>query len=121
MGLAVRFAAVFTLVMALLGCSGRPQKPVDLPAPMQTTSLGIGDVFELKAGPRLLADLDRYEGFTGADNDVFRRIAVEVALDLGGTLEAWTYGLLKAPRARLIGTGAFIADRRMRVPRTARP
>jgi gamma-glutamylcyclotransferase (GGCT)/AIG2-like uncharacterized protein YtfP len=81
----------------------------------------IGDVFELKAGPRLLADLDRYEGFTGADNDVFRRIAVEVALDLGGTLEAWTYGLLKAPRARLIGTGDFIADRRMRVPRTARP
>ena len=81
----------------------------------------IGDVFELKAGPRLLADLDRYEGFTGADDDWFRRIAIEVALDLGGTLEAWTYALLKVPRARLIGTGDFIADRRMRVPRTARP
>ena len=81
----------------------------------------IGDVFELKAGPRLLADLDRYEGFTGADDDWFRRIAIEVALDLGGTLEAWSYTLLKTPRARLIGTGDFIADRRMRVPRTARP
>jgi gamma-glutamylcyclotransferase (GGCT)/AIG2-like uncharacterized protein YtfP len=81
----------------------------------------IGDVFELKAGPRLLADLDRYEGFTGGDDDMFRRIAIEVALDKGGKVEAWTYGLAEAPRARLIGTGDFIADRRLRVPKAARP
>ena len=80
-----------------------------------------GDVFELKAGPRLLADLDRYEGFAGADDDWFHRVVIEVALDLGGTLEAWAYNLCKAPRARLIGSGDFIADRRMRVPRAARP
>ena len=81
----------------------------------------IGDVFELKAGPRLLADLDRYEGFTGGDDDMFRRIAIEVTLDKGGKVEAWTYGLAEAPRARLIGTGDFIADRRLRVPKAARP
>jgi gamma-glutamylcyclotransferase (GGCT)/AIG2-like uncharacterized protein YtfP len=80
----------------------------------------IGDVFELKAGPRLLADLDRYEGFAGADDDWFHRVAIEVALDLGGTLEAWAYNLCKTPRARLIGSGDFIADRRMRIPRAAR-
>lgn len=81
----------------------------------------IGDIFELKAGPRLLADLDRYEGFTGAEDDWFHRIAIDVALDLGGTVQAWTYTLVKVPRARLIGTGDFIADRRLRVPRGARP
>ena len=81
----------------------------------------IGDMLELKAGPRLLADLDRYEGFTGAEDDMFRRIAIKVALDKGGAIEAWTYGLQEAPRARLIGTGDFIADRRARAPRAARP
>ncbi len=83
--------------------------------------LVIGDVFELRAGPRLLADLDRYEGFSGANNDMFRRVAVEVALDKGGQLEAWAYCLRETPRARVIGTGDFIADRRARVPRAARP
>ena len=86
----------------------------------------IGDLFELKAGPRLFADLDRadldrYEGFTGAEDDMFRRIAIKVALDKGGAIEAWTYGLQEAPRARLIGTGDFIGDRRARAPRAARP
>ena len=36
-----------------------------------------------------------------------------MSLDKGGTVEAWTYGLKEAPRARLIGTGDFIADRRI--------
>jgi gamma-glutamylcyclotransferase (GGCT)/AIG2-like uncharacterized protein YtfP len=81
----------------------------------------IGDVFRLGPNPRLLADLDKYEGFTGADDDLFRRIAIEVRLDQGGTVEAWTYVLRETPRARLIGAGDFIADRRMRMPKAARP
>jgi gamma-glutamylcyclotransferase (GGCT)/AIG2-like uncharacterized protein YtfP len=80
----------------------------------------IGDVYELKAGPRLLTDLDRYEGFTGSDDDWFHRITIDVTLDTGGKLQAWAYALVKVPRARLIGSGDFIADRRLRVPRTAR-
>jgi len=81
----------------------------------------IGDVFRLGPNPRLLADLDKYEGFTGADNDLFRRISIEVRLDQGGTVEAWTYVLREMLRARLIGAGDFIADRRMRMPKAARP
>lgn len=81
----------------------------------------IGDVFRLGPNPRLLADLDKYEGFTGADDDLFRRISIEVRLDQGGTVEAWTYVLREMLRARLIGAGDFIADRRMRMPKAARP
>jgi gamma-glutamylcyclotransferase (GGCT)/AIG2-like uncharacterized protein YtfP len=81
----------------------------------------IGDVFKLGPNPRLLADLDKYEGFMGEDDDLFRRIPVEVHLDQGGTVEAWTYGLRESPRARLIGAGDFIADRRLRAPKAARP
>ena len=81
----------------------------------------IGEVFTLGPSPRLLANLDKFEGFTGEDDDMFRRIAVEVSLERGGRVEAWTYGLKEPPRARLIGTGDFIADRRLRVPKAARP
>ena len=81
----------------------------------------IGEVFQLGPSPRLLADLDKYEGFTGEDDDMFRRIAVEVSLDQGGTVEAWTYGMKESPRARLIGSGDFVADRRLRAPRASHP
>lgn len=90
----------------------------------------IGDVFELRAGPRLLADLDKYEGVVPTEDEerefpeaqgMFHRIAVEVKLDKGGSVQAWTYALKESPRARLIGSGDFIADRRLRAPRAARP
>ena len=90
----------------------------------------IGSVFALGPNSRLLADLDKYEGVTPADGEerefpeaegLFHRIAIEVDLDKGGTVEAWTYGLKEPPRARLIGTGDFIADRRLRGQRAARP
>ena len=89
----------------------------------------IGDVFVLGAGPRFLAALDKYEGVTPTDEErefpeaegLFHRILVEVSLDRGGTVEAWTYGLKEPPRARLIGTGDFIGDCRLRAPKAARP
>ena len=83
----------------------------------------IGNVFTLGPRSRLLADLDKYEGVTSAQGEerewpeaegMFHRIAVEVALDQGGRVAAWAYGLKEMPRARLIGTGDFIADRRLR-------
>jgi gamma-glutamylcyclotransferase (GGCT)/AIG2-like uncharacterized protein YtfP len=52
---------------------------------------------------------------------MFHRIAIEVSLDGGGTVEAWAYGLKESPRARLIGSGDFVTDRRLRSPRAARP
>lgn len=90
----------------------------------------IGDVFALGPNPRLLADLDKYEGITREDGEeaawpeaegMLHRIAIEVSLEQGGTIEAWTYALKAPPRARLIGSGDFIADRRLRAPRAARP
>ena len=82
-----------------------------------------GDVFRLGPNSRVLTDLDKYEGATGDEdaNEAFRRIVIEVTLDSGETVEAWTYALKEAPRARLIGTGDFIADRRIRKPHAARP
>jgi gamma-glutamylcyclotransferase (GGCT)/AIG2-like uncharacterized protein YtfP len=88
----------------------------------------IGDAFALGSNPRLLADLDKYEGLTRAEDEapspvegMFRRIALEISLDKGGSVEAWAYGLKEAPRARLIGTGDFVADRRLRKPRALHP
>jgi hypothetical protein len=89
----------------------------------------IGDVFALGSS-RLLADLDKYEGVTRVEDEelevpeaegLFHRIAIEVVLEQGGTIEAWTYALKAPPRARLIGSGDFVADRRLRTPRAARP
>jgi gamma-glutamylcyclotransferase (GGCT)/AIG2-like uncharacterized protein YtfP len=88
----------------------------------------IGDVFKLGPNPRLLADLDKYEGVVPGEDEepartdgLFERILVAIRLDKGDSIQAWTYALKRAPRARLIGTGDFIADRRLRAPRHARP
>lgn len=80
----------------------------------------VGDLFQLGPNKRLLADLDKYEGVSGGEDDLFKRIQVEVALDKGGAVEAWSYGLIRTPRARLIGTGDFISDRHLR-PLSPRP
>ena len=81
----------------------------------------IGDVFRLGENKRLLAELDSYEGIAGAKDDMWSRVSVEVRLDHGGTVEAWAYGLTAMPRARVIGTGDFIADRRSRTRKAATP
>ena len=89
----------------------------------------IGDVFALGSS-RLLADLDKYEGVTRVEDEapevpeaegLFHRIAIAVVLEQGGAIQAWTYALKEPPRARLIGSGDFIADRRIRAPRAIRP
>jgi gamma-glutamylcyclotransferase (GGCT)/AIG2-like uncharacterized protein YtfP len=90
----------------------------------------IGSVFALGPNSRLLADLDKYEGVAPADEEesewpeaegLFHRIAIEVALDQGGSVQAWAYALKETPRARLIGSGDFIADRRIRNPQPLCP
>jgi len=83
-----------------------------------------GDVFRLGSNPRVLTDLDRYEGVSGDDNAdeaFFHRMVVDVKLDSGKTVETWAYALKETPRARLIGSGDFIADRRIRAPHVLRP
>jgi gamma-glutamylcyclotransferase (GGCT)/AIG2-like uncharacterized protein YtfP len=77
----------------------------------------IGDVFALKAGSRLLADLDTYE----AGDPNYRRVPLQVKLANGRTVEAWAYGVSEAPKARLIASGDFIAHWNTRKPRAVRP
>jgi gamma-glutamylcyclotransferase (GGCT)/AIG2-like uncharacterized protein YtfP len=64
-----------------------------------------GDVFELKPDGKLLALLDDYEG-TGR---FYHRLVLEIALAKGGSIRAWAYGVGEPLRARLIGSGDFIA------------
>jgi gamma-glutamylcyclotransferase (GGCT)/AIG2-like uncharacterized protein YtfP len=77
----------------------------------------LGDVFALKAGDRLLAELDAYE----AGDPNYARTPLEVTLADGGTVTAWAYGVTKAPNARLIHSGDFIAHRNAKTPRPVRP
>ena len=39
---------LFGLVLALVACSGAQARPLDLPAPIEATSFGVGDVFEMR-------------------------------------------------------------------------
>jgi gamma-glutamylcyclotransferase (GGCT)/AIG2-like uncharacterized protein YtfP len=77
----------------------------------------VGDVFALRPGSRLLAELDAYE--SGDPNYV--RTQLEVTLAAGSTVMAWAYGVSKAPNARLIQSGDFIAHRNIKTPRPVRP
>lgn len=44
---AARLAVATTVATAVLGCSARPGPPLNLPAPVQSTTVGPGDVFSV--------------------------------------------------------------------------
>jgi gamma-glutamylcyclotransferase (GGCT)/AIG2-like uncharacterized protein YtfP len=72
----------------------------------------LGEVYALKNAERLLAQLDYYEGTTEPSNP-FRRVAIKVRLERGGTVDAWTYEMVEPPaRQRLIESGDFILHHR---------
>ncbi len=75
----------------------------------------VGDVFALTPGSRLLAELDDYE----AGDPNYARTPLEVSLADGGRVTAWAYGVRKAPKARLIESGDFIAHN-AKTPRPVR-
>ena len=83
-----------------------------------------GEVFALPAGDPLLRAIDAYEGCAedgSATNSGFERLAIIVTLDTGRQLEAWSYGLQKAPRpARPNPSGDWIVHLAARKPRAAR-
>ena len=76
----------------------------------------IGDVFALRPGSRLLAELDGYEA---GDPNYVREI-LEVTLADGRKVMAWAYGVKQPPNARLIHSGDFIAHRNAKTPRPVR-
>lgn len=77
----------------------------------------VGDVFEIKPGSKVLAEMDAYEG----TDPLYKRTVRKVKLAKGGTIEAWAYGVDPAPRAPLITDGDFIAHRNRHRPRAVRP
>jgi gamma-glutamylcyclotransferase (GGCT)/AIG2-like uncharacterized protein YtfP len=80
----------------------------------------IGEVFALNNAERLLAELDHYEGAAEPGNP-FRRVPIRVHLDLGGTIDAWSYAMNEAPvPPRRIASGDFILHGRLRQRRPMR-
>ncbi|HSN97607.1 MAG TPA: polysaccharide biosynthesis/export family protein, partial [Candidatus Nanopelagicales bacterium] len=41
-------ALLLALLLALTACSSAPPRPIDLPPPIQATTMDAGDVFELR-------------------------------------------------------------------------
>jgi gamma-glutamylcyclotransferase (GGCT)/AIG2-like uncharacterized protein YtfP len=81
----------------------------------------IGEVFTLKHADRLLSHLDHYEG-TAEPSNPFRRVKVDVRLERGGTVEAWSYEMSACPpRCRLIESGDFLLHLKTAMPRPRRP
>ena len=80
----------------------------------------IGEVFLLKNAERLLAELDHYEG-TAEPGNPFRRVSIEVLLERGTTIDAWTYGMIDPPeRRRPIPSGDFVLHLKTASPRPLR-
>jgi gamma-glutamylcyclotransferase (GGCT)/AIG2-like uncharacterized protein YtfP len=76
-----------------------------------------GDVFALPPGGKLLAEMDAYEG----TDPEYARLPLDITLDDGRIVRAWTYIVRRAPNARLIHSGDFIAHRNAKTPRPVRP
>jgi len=76
----------------------------------------VGDIFALKPGGRLLAELDAYE----AGDPNYARAPLEVSLESGGTVVAWAYGVTKEPDAKLIPSGDFLVHQSAKTPRPFR-
>lgn len=76
----------------------------------------VGEVFALKPGGKLLAELDAYE----AGDPNYARAPLEVTLLNGGRVNAWAYGIKHAPHTRTIPSGDFIAHRNAKTPRPVR-
>jgi gamma-glutamylcyclotransferase (GGCT)/AIG2-like uncharacterized protein YtfP len=77
----------------------------------------VGDVFKLLSGSNVLADMDTYESI----DPQYKRTVLKVKLANGGAVDAWAYGVVSVPQARLIADGDFIAHRNRQRPRAVRP
>lgn len=69
----------------------------------------FGEVYTLAVSQGLLAELDAYESVVDPGTPPFRRVAIKVRLEKGGTLEAWTYELTAKPQwARRVPGGDYM-------------
>ena len=80
----------------------------------------IGEVYALANAERLMAQLDDYEAIPDP-NKRFRRVVINVRLERGGTVEAWSYEAIELPAARrTIESGDFVLHLQRRAGRPIR-
>ena len=75
------------------------------------SSIVVGDVLELADAGRTWTWLDTYEGFDPREPQAgaYVREVRRVALDGGGSFDAWVYVLAREPaKARIIGSGDWL-------------
>jgi gamma-glutamylcyclotransferase (GGCT)/AIG2-like uncharacterized protein YtfP len=82
----------------------------------------IGEVFALARSDALWTELDAYESVVDPGTPPYRRVAIEVRLDHGGTIGAWTYELTEPPAAaRRIPGGDYMQHFKTKCGRPLRP
>jgi gamma-glutamylcyclotransferase (GGCT)/AIG2-like uncharacterized protein YtfP len=88
----------------------------------ETRSRVIGDVYAVRHGSRLIAELDYYEGAPqDGEGEMYGLVEVEVAFDSGGTRAALSYALKRPPSwAKPVASGDWIAHTRARSARPIR-
>ena len=79
--------------------------------PTDDGSTVLGEVYEMLDATTVLATLDEIEGYRAADPErsLYTRVLSEVALDTGGSVQAWAY-FYNAPlgRAQRIASGDYL-------------
>ncbi len=82
----------------------------------------VGEVYAVRHGSRLIAELDSYEGAPqDGDGDMYGLVELEVALDAGGRRSALSYALKRPPHwAKPVASGDWIAHTKSRSGRSLR-
>jgi gamma-glutamylcyclotransferase (GGCT)/AIG2-like uncharacterized protein YtfP len=83
----------------------------------------VGEVYALRHGSRLVAEIDYYEGAPqDTEGEMYGLVEIEVSLDAGGTLSALSYALRRPPLwAKPVASGDWIVHTRARAARPLRP
>ena len=82
----------------------------------------VGEVYAVRHGSRLIAELDYYEGAPqDGEGEMYGLVEVEVELDAGGTRATLSYALKRPPYwAKPVASGDWIAHTRARAARRVR-
>ena len=82
----------------------------------------VGEVYAVRHGSRLVAELDYYEGAPqDGEGEMYGLVEVKVELETGGSRTALSYALKRPPHwAKPVASGDWIAHTRVRAARPVR-
>ena len=82
----------------------------------------VGEVYAVRHGSRLVAELDYYEGAPqDGEGEMYGLVEVKVELETGGARAALSYALKRPPHwAKPVASGDWIAHTRVRAARPVR-